>query len=225
MKPKTIIILSCFFIQANFAQTDNYTISCPGNTFLGTFGCEDIDDMPPPVNTIEEAMAPPYNIQIEGELPLSTGVFTEDNGIIFFCEDDSGIVTREIVFCAGYFGCGGFEPYEILARCAFTIETIADVAIPQFTAPPDIEILCDDDISPENTGDVNEVVINCFAENDGLEVFFADTETIQDNVTTINRTWTASNICGEMSIQIQTITINCEPFCTPPNVGAFDCSN
>jgi len=211
-------------VTINCDSENDYTITCPENTILGTFGCEDIDGIPPPINTIEEAIAPPYNIQIEGELPPSTQVITEDNGSIFFCEENLRVVTREVIFCGGYFGCGGFEPYEILARCSFTIETIANVSIPQFTAPPDIEILCDDDRSPINTGDVNEVEVNCFLA-DGFELFFADTETMQGDITIVNRTWMATNACGDTSTQIQTITVNCQPVCTPPSAGTFNCGN
>jgi len=198
------------------------TITCPENTFLGAFGCESINEIPPPINTIEDVMAPPYNIQIEGELPENAKAISEDDGVIFFCESDPRVVTREIIIYTGY---GGFEPTEELARCSFTFETIADISIPQFTVPPDIEILCDDDRSPENTGDVFVVEVNCQMENDGLELFFEDTETIQGDGTIINRTWIASNACGERSTQLQTITINCEPVCTPPKVGVLECGN
>jgi len=211
-------------ITINCEPENDYTITCPENTVLGVFGCEDIDDIPQQINTIEEAMAPPYKIKIEGELPPTTQVQTKDNGIIFFCENAPRVVTREITFCSGYFGCGGFEPFEILGSCFFTIETIADISIPQFTAPPDIEILCDDDRGVENTGDVNEVEVNCFLA-DGFELFFSDTETIQGDITIINRTWMATNACGDTSTQIQTITVNCEPVCVPPVVGTFDCGN
>jgi len=69
MKFPILLIIISFLTQISLAQTNNFTIICPENTFLGVFGCEDIDDIPPLINSIEEAMAPPYNIQIEGELP------------------------------------------------------------------------------------------------------------------------------------------------------------
>jgi len=212
------------FITINCVPQSGYTITCPENTLLGVIGCA--DDVPQPVNNIEEAIAPPYNIQIEGEIPATLRVITEDDNVIFFCNEDQRIVTRKIIF---YIDDLNEPPWyggvDAVAECTFTIETIADVGIPQFTVPPDIEILCNDDRNPENTGDVDDLAVNCQAQNDGLTLFFSDTETIQGDFTIINRTWIATNACGNTSEQVQTITISCETECVPPNAGTFDCDN
>lgn len=94
MKFPNLLIIIIFLTQISLAQTNNFIITCPENTFLGAFDCKDIDNIPPLINSIEEAMAPPYNIQIEGDLPASTGVYAEDDGVIFFCENDPRLVTR-----------------------------------------------------------------------------------------------------------------------------------
>jgi len=223
MKFQTIIAIMCLLAHVNIAQTNNYTITCPENTFLGAFACTDIDDIPSPINTIEAAMVSPYNIQIEGELPPSTQVIMQDNGVIFFCEGDARVVTREIIFCAGYFGCGGFEPYEILARCSFTIETIADVTPIDFIAPADELVPCN--TLESYPGEVTFIGDDCFAFNQD-QAYFTDETVVEGNNNIIIRTWRTTDVCGNISEpQIQTISTNCTPICTKPNTGTFICDN
>jgi len=221
MKLQTIIALCCLCIQLSLAQNTDYTITCPENTFLGTFSCTNIDDVPDPVNMLEAAMAPPYNIQIEGELPINARVTTVDSGPIFFCESDARVVTREIIFVTGQ---GGFEGgYNELARCSFTIETIPDLTPLDFIAPADYEANCDD---PENyPSEVTFTGDDCFTLSQE-NAFNTDETVVEGNNSIITRTWNTTDICGNISEpQIQIITINCAPTCVPPAVGTINCGN
>jgi len=64
---------------------------------LGVFDCSNIDDVPLPVNVVEDAMAAPYNIQIEGEITTNIRMLTQDDGTIFYCENDPRLVNRSII--------------------------------------------------------------------------------------------------------------------------------
>jgi len=168
-------------------------------------------------------MAAPYSIQIEEDITSNIRVLTEDDAIIFYCREDARIVNREITF----YDCANsnfiYDNGEEIGTCNFTIETIPDISPPEFIAPPDIEIPCGYRTDPDITGDVFTASDNC----EGLHIPFIDfTDEIEEGeITTITRTWIAFDNCGNSSEQIQTITINCESECVPPNVGTFDCGN
>lgn len=63
-------------INTVIAQTNTTTVTCPSNTFLGTYNCANITAVPSQINTLESAMAPPYNIVIEGDIPPNLGATT-----------------------------------------------------------------------------------------------------------------------------------------------------
>jgi len=223
------------FDSCLYGESFNYndlTITCPGNTFLGTFNCLNIDNVPPLINSIEEAMAPPYYIQIEGDTsiyPWGLQVTTEDDGVIFFCEDDPRIINREIIF---FTGPGGFEGTTEIARCSFTIETIVDVTPIDFIAPPDTEINCGE-LSTTPPDEVTFIGYDCFA-FDQTNAFFSDQVRVDNDNTSYIRTWKTTDACGNFSEpQEQIITYNCERpnseitiICPDDTfLGTFDCTN
>lgn len=88
---------------------------------------------------------------------------------------------------------------------------------------PDNEVDCAINPDPENTGYVSDIDRGCRV-LDGYKIHFEDSVTINENITTIFRTWQANILCDYLE-KIQTITINCQPACTPPNVGILECDN
>jgi len=85
--------------------------------------------------------------------------------------------------------------------------TVTDNIAPTFTAPADDEILCTDDSSPANTGDVEDEMDNCTAE---LEATYAD-EIVPGDCAgnyTILRTWSLVDACDNAAEdQVQTIIV------------------
>jgi len=193
MKLQTIILLTCFAMQVSLAQT----ITCPENTFLGVFDCSNIDDVPKPVNMIEEAMAAPYNIEIEGEIPAGLRVLTEDDAIIFVCNGGQRVVTRTLTFIINDNFNPFISPEDIIAQCSFTVETIADVAPIEFIAPLDYSVNCD---NPENyPGDVTFIGDDCFT-IDQSSAFFVDEVIFEGNIIYVKRTWQTVDPCGNLSV-------------------------
>jgi len=171
-------------------------------------------------------MSAPYNIQIEGVLPENAKAISEDDGVIFFCESNPRVVTREIIIYTGY---GGFEPTEVLARCSFTIETLPDTTSIDFIAFPDFEMECFDNIGTPDGLPVTITGDDCFAFDDDV-AFFTDEITEVGNDLIVIRTWNTVDACGNLSEpQEQIITLkNCSTTIACPEntfLGVYDCSN
>ena len=86
---------------------------------------------------------------------------------------------------------------------------VQDTTAPTFTVPADVTIECDEDTSPANTGDVTDQMDNCSAPAD-IVVAFTDVEDLTGcggYTGTITRTWTATDECGNVTTQVQVITI------------------
>jgi len=207
------------------ANTD-ITIICPNNTFLGIFDCMNIEDVPDLPGNLEEAMASPYNIQIEGDLTPTVRVDSNDDGIIFYCESDSRSVNRSVIIYDDINLNFIFDVGEQIGACNYTIETIPDLTPMGLTIPPDIELACGIEPETDNTGNANYDNSDCPVRFVSDPTFYTDEVIVNGGVTTIQRSWSASDPCGNISEpQIQIITINCAPVCVPPNTGTFDCGN
>lgn len=141
MKKFILLTISWLIVNTCVAQNADFTIICPENTFLGNFNCSNINDVPPLINSIEDVLAAPYNIQFEGSLPAYISASTVDDGVIYFCEGDPRIINREIIFFKDI--SPSDEVIEEIGRCSFTIETTPDLTAPEFLAPPNKEINCD----------------------------------------------------------------------------------
>ena len=101
--------------------------------------------------------------------------------------------------------------------------SVIDTIAPTFTTPMDITIQCDDDSSPMNTGEVSDTMDNCSP----LTLDFVDVIVPGpcDGTDTIQRTWTATDACGNSSSGLQIITRiddTAPTFTTPADV-TIDC--
>ncbi len=92
--------------------------------------------------------------------------------------------------------------------CVQTI-TVSDEIIPVITCPADISIDCTESTDPSNTGTAT-ATDNCSAEAD-IVITYADVP----SGNTIQRTWTATDECGNYAQCVQTITIEDT---TPPTI-------
>ncbi len=96
--------------------------------------------------------------------------------------------------------------------CATNV-LVNNTLAPSITAPPDLVLSCPADTSTNNTG-VAAVTDVCGA----VTVSFSDSVTNGCGGTkTISRTWTASDLCGNTSSAVQTISVQDN---TPPTITA-----
>ncbi len=110
------------------------------------------------------------------------------------------------------------------ASCTVSI-IITDTFDPTFTVPSNLTISCEQDPSDLTlTGDVTDEADDC---DTGLQATFSDATaagTCADE-STITRTWTLVDACGNDNVQVQTITIvdNTDPTFTVPNSLTISC--
>jgi uncharacterized repeat protein (TIGR01451 family) len=93
------------------------------------------------------------------------------------------------------------------SSCVQTIEVV-DTTPPVVTCPADVTLDCNDSIDPEDLG-YADATDNCdFGGEGGIPVDFADV-TIDDGCPEIiERTWTATDACGNVGTCVQTITLD-----------------
>jgi len=219
-------IVCCFVSLSGFSQT----ITCPSSTNLGTYDCTNIEDVPLPVNMIEEAMAAPYNISISG-ISDATRVITQDSGTIFYCNDDDRMITRTIIIYNDNNFNFVYDPGEEVGMCDFQISTEPDVTAPTFTAPTAATTTCALGYDPNTTGDITVVVDDaCPVANVSDYVFFADA--VADGSCLgeliVTRSWTAVDPCGNTSEpQTQMIVVMDDegPVFTVPADVTIDCGD
>ena len=109
---------------------------------------------------------------------------------------------------------------------ASQIITIIDETPPDFTPPANITIACDADETDLNlTGNVTNIMDDCGGE---VDIFFVDQKILGScpNDTIINRTWQATDLCGNGITRVQIITKKDEtgPAFTVPADTLVDCS-
>jgi len=209
---------------------NDLTIICPDDTSLGTFDCTNINEIPYQINAIdpiEDLMNPPYNIQFDGDLTPDIAVTTFDDAIVFYCEDNPRTINRNIIFYKDVNLNFVYDIGEEIGGCNFTIETVADVTPPMVTIPEDIVVDCGTEPEYYLTGEANFEDIGCPELSPPKPISqFSDEVIVNGSITTILRTWVATDPCGNRSEpQIQTITINCETDNNVPKTGTFNCGN
>ena len=100
-----------------------------------------------------------------------------------------------------------------VSTCTQSI-TVSDDSAPVIDCPADVTVDCDGDISPAATGEAS-ATDNCGT----AMVTYLDGEIIGSCPYTIERTWTATDNCGNASSCVQVITIDDN---TPPTISGED---
>lgn len=175
------------------------------------------------VDTTPPAITCPPDVTVQCDdstSPDDTGVATAvDN-----CDDEPIITFSDVTT-----GIGCPDGYEITRtwtatdRCGNVstceqIITIDDNIAPVVFCPGDVAIECLDSTSPDNTGEATASDV-C---DDAPDVAFSDVVigSACPEVFTINRTWTATDNCGNSSTCLQVIEVedNIAPICVPMDI-------
>ncbi|MGC1473356.1 MAG: gliding motility-associated C-terminal domain-containing protein [Psychroserpens sp.] len=221
-------------IKDIFNTVDGYTTEAPQNIVSITYIDTIVDDVSCPIivnreftltNTcgivtttiqvinVEDTIAPvapeapeDTTLQCSDDLPTSMDLTAVDN-----CLGD--ITVSPVITTDDADACNIITTYTwtFVDACENTTVitqtiTVSDTIDPTFTVPADISLDCDSDISDLSiTGDVNDATDNCAAD---LEVTFTDsTSTDGDCGTSIIRTWSVTDSCGNTTEQDQAIIL------------------
>ncbi len=109
---------------------------------------------------------------------------------------------------------------------ASQVITVIDGSPPNFTTPPNLTISCDDDENDLNlTGEVTDAVDDC---GGVVSLMYVDQKVLGScaNDTIINRTWQATDLCGNAITKVQVITKKDQtaPTFTVPRDTLVDCA-
>ena len=175
------------------------------------------------VDTTPPAITCPPNVTVQcndSTSPDDTGVATAvDN-----CDDEPIVTFSDVTT-----GIGCPDGYEITRTWTATdrcgnestceqIITIEDDVAPVVFCPADVAIECLDSTSPDNTGVATATDV-C---DEAPDVVFSDAviDSACPEVFTINRTWTATDNCGNTSTCLQVISVedNIAPICVPMDI-------
>lgn len=117
---KTLVFLTLIF---NFKIINGQGVTCPNNNNLGTFICSDLNTIPLPPTTPDQATSAPYNIEINnnrGEILVSSN----DSGDVTNCGVTRVIARTVVIQSVTY---DDFIPiFRDLGECKFNI-TILNV--------------------------------------------------------------------------------------------------
>ncbi len=117
------------------------------------------------------------------------------------------------------------------SSCVQTI-TVHDVTAPVITCPGDVTVDCEDDNTPVGTGtatatDICTPVGNITVTWGDVSTYDADPANVLHYNYTITRTWTATDVAGNASSCVQTITVHdvTAPVITCPGDVTVDCED
>ncbi|MDX1686186.1 MAG: hypothetical protein R3275_13190, partial [Saprospiraceae bacterium] len=193
------------------------TVSCPIMDG-GSFGC--LEDVPAADTTLVMILDSCYNPRFEIE---------EDTSGLG-CIGDTMILTRRYIVIDDDGDPMTLDPRDTCTR----VFTIVDDTAPTISCPPDTLVDC---TSPTDTMTLGVVTATDDCDSQVLDITFSDniiTGSCADNYT-IERTWTATDSCGNSSTCLQTImvqdttdpditcpadtTVNCTEDTSPGNLG------
>ena len=117
------------------------------------------------------------------------------------------------------------------SECIQTI-TVHDVTGPAITCPADVTIDCEDDNTPAGTGtatatDICTPVANISITFSDVSTYSADVSNVLHYNYVITRTWRATDVAGNFSECIQTITVHdvTSPAIACPAAVTIDCED
>jgi hypothetical protein len=183
---------------------------------------------------VDDSQAPlitcPPNVTIdcdESTLPPNTGMATATDN----CDNVLGIVRNDVIT-------GGSCPQEFIITRTWSanddcinistcvqIITVQDNSAPDITCPPNVTIDCSEGTDPGNTG-MATASDNCDTE---VEITFSDVTVAGGGCVlgiNINRTWSATDDCGNQSTCVQFIEVSDDlaPVITCPSNITISCT-
>ena len=221
-----------------FGRAASFSVTCPANTNLGTYDCNDIASLPPlPTNQMEAAAAP-YNIVSVASTDGTVLVSSSDDMIISACGTVSQTITRTVFIWDDLPGGtpGVFDPgVEESGSCTFTYIYNPDVTSPTITCPPNTSGLNCNDLIPTAATTAQEftsllggmIMDDCTTDLMDFTVTHMDDDNMGTNcpgdARIITRTYTVTDACGNPSMCTQTITyaIKLPPTLICPSTETF----
>ncbi len=192
----------------------NPVITCPGNV---TINCED-DNTPAGTGaaTVTDNCAPLANIEI-----THSDVSTQS-------PDPSDILYYNYIITRTWKGKDVTGNYS---ECIQTI-TVHDITNPVITCPSNVTLNCEDDNTIAGTGiatatDICTPVANILVTHSDISTYDADPSNVLHYNYVISRTWRASDVIGNFSECIQTITVHdvSNPVITCPADVILNCED
>ena len=129
----------------------DFSVTCPNDTDLGSFNCNNLENIPACPSDVAALSLPPYNITI-GQMPCGMIAFTcSDDAMPDGCTPVNQVITRTITVFDDLNNNNTLDASEESQVCTFNI-TINPPPAVLITCPANATIECDEDTSPANTG-------------------------------------------------------------------------
>ncbi|MDG2247180.1 MAG: hypothetical protein P8L71_12575, partial [Flavobacteriales bacterium] len=196
-------------VDIDWSYSDSSNGSCPEvitRTFTGEYNGETFSCIQ--TLTIVDEEAPIFtSVPDDEEYPCSESIDPSSASAIDNCDDYVTITQSDqiIGFGCTYYIERTFVATDYCGNTASYIQTITinDTEAPEIDCPADVTVECTESLDPSNTGEP-VVTDNCSE----FDVTYSDGEVSDDCPATFERTWTATDACGNSSSCIQIITIN-----------------
>jgi hypothetical protein len=179
-----------------------FEVSCPTNTYLGTFDCTNLDSIPPTPGSIQDLKDLGFTI---GE-PCDTAIFrVSDSGNPNICSKSDQTITRTIIIWDDLNDNNTFDPdTETGDTCYLTFKVKADTIAPAIQCPDSIKVECYKDIPAPDTSKVT-AYDNCSSKV--LKNWVKDSSTYGSCPRYIYRIYSASDSCGNTTYCKQVIRV------------------
>ncbi|MFD1063793.1 gliding motility-associated C-terminal domain-containing protein, partial [Winogradskyella litorisediminis] len=189
--------------EYSVTRTWTATDTC-GNTSTTTQTINVVDETAPEITV-------PADVTLECSDDLSTAA-TGEATATDSCSSNVSITSNDVTTagdCDGAFTITRtWTATDECGNSATGVQTInvIDTTAPEISVPADATVECSDDLSTINTGEAT-ATDNC---SQTVEIIFTDATTPGDceGSFIITRTWTATDSCGNVSSDVQTINVN-----------------
>ncbi|WP_235293610.1 T9SS type A sorting domain-containing protein [Portibacter lacus] len=208
---------NCGVEEATFADVADLA-GCNGTgtitrtwTLVDACGNMNVQDQ---IITVQDTTPPTFTVPVNITINCDIEPSVENIGDVEDLLDNCGIEAATFVDVENFEGCSGTgiitRTWTLVDACGNMntqdqIITVQDTTPPTFIVPANITINCDIEATVSVTGDLENEADNCRLG----EKSFVDIENLEDcnGTGTITRIWTLADLCGNINIQEQIITV------------------